>query len=451
MRHARALAAQICALVLLAAPAAAQSLIRDAEIEAMVRDFADPVLIAAELDPEAVSIYLVADNTMNAFVTGGQNIFLHTGIITAAETPNELIAVIAHETGHISGGHLTRQGDYIRSAMGPAWVTMAAGVLAALAGEGGAAAGLLASSQQFAMLTFFQYTQAQESFADIAGVQFLEASGQSGAGMIAFFDRFRYQELFDPARRDPYFRTHPLSSDRIEALRVRVAEQEYSEPHDSAEAIEALARAQAKIIGFLEPLRVTLTRYPETDQSTPALYARAIAHFRAASVAPALEAVDELISREPDNPYFHELRGQVLYENGRVAESVPDYARAVELDPDEPLLRLGLAQSLVRADDDTLIDEALEHLVFVMREEPGNAWAWQLRAEIHERRGETALAQLATAERFYYIEPVRARSFAAAARDDLDRGTPEWHRANDIVATLDASVLAESAGERRRR
>ncbi len=444
----RSFAAGFFAVILFWAPAQAQSLIRDAEIEAMIREFTDPILVAAELDPEAVNTYIVNDNTMNAFVTGGQNIFLHTGIIITAETPNELKAVIAHEAGHIASGHLIRTMDGMRSAMGPAVLTMAAGLLAALAGEGGAAAGLIASSQQFALLSFFQHTQAQESAADISAVQFLEATGQSSRGLIAFFDRFRYQEVLSE-RRDPYFRTHPLSSDRIEALRVRVEAQEHADALDPPEHVEMLARAQAKIIGFTEPLRVTLVRYPLEDESSPAHYARAIANFRAGAIRDALREIDVLIGREPDNPYFHELRGQIFYENGRAAEGIPDYRRAVELAPDVGLLHLGLAQSLIRADDDALLEEAQTHLSFAMRTERLSGWAWALQAELHERQGNTALAQLATAERFYFIEPGRARAFAAAARDELERGTPDWHRANDIVATLNAALAEQGARNRR--
>ncbi len=433
--------------ILVSRPAAAQSFIRDAEIEAMLREFTDPVLEAGGLQPEDVSLYVINDSSINAFVTGGQNIFMHTGTIIEAETPNQLIAVLAHETGHITGGHLVRQSEGMRAAMGPAIFAMAAGLLAALAGEGGAAAGLLSSSQQFAMLSFFQHTQAAESSADVAGTNYLEATGQSGRGMIEFFERFRYQEVLSE-HRDPYFRTHPLSSARIEALRVRVAEMEHVDAVDTPEHIDMLDRARAKIIGFTEPLRVTLVRYPESDDSTPALYARSIAHFRAGSVAQSIVAVEQLIEREPENPYFHELHGQVLYENGRVEESIPPYARAVELEPDSALLRIGLAQSMIRADDDELLDEADEHITFALRDEPGNTWAWALRAEIFERRGDTPRAQLASAERFYHVDPARSRAFASQARGELQRGSPEWHRANDIVLTIDGAMAEEGARNR---
>ena len=205
----------------------AQSIVRDAEIEATLRSYSDPIFVAAGLNPKDVKIYLVGDRTLNAFVTNGQNVFLHTGLILETQTPNQLKGVIAHETGHISGGHLARSDANMRAAMTPAYITIALGLIAIAAGAPDAGAALLASSQQFALLSYFTFTRVQESSADQAAVTFLEKTNQSGRGLVEFFTKFRYNEILGEARREPYFRSHPLSGDRIQALQNRVNEQDH--------------------------------------------------------------------------------------------------------------------------------------------------------------------------------------------------------------------------------
>jgi predicted Zn-dependent protease len=440
MRLFRAVAAGVLCAALSAGSALAQGLLRDEEIEHMLRVYVDPILVAAELEPHAVTIYLVGDPTMNAFVTGGQNIFIHTGIIIEAEEPIELKGVLAHETGHITGAHLARSGDLSRAAMGPFLATMAAGIAAAVAGHGDAAASLMMQSQYFATLGAFSYSRGQEARADLAGVQFLEGSGQSARGLISFFDRFREQELFSEQRRYPYFRTHPLSSDRVSVLRERLEQQTYRDVVDPPEHVLMLERAKAKIHGFLDAPQTTFRRIPESDQSTNAIYARSIAHYRAGSLGLAMQGIDELIAREPENPYFWELKGQVFYEHGQAANAVEPYERAVELMPGSALFKIGLAQSLLELEDDALLPEAMENLVGALAIEPQNGFAWYQRSRVHERRGERALALLSTAERHYVAgDERRAFQFASRARDDLSRGTPEWIRATDIVSTIAAA------------
>jgi len=320
--------AAVCALVssmVLTISASAQGLLRDQEIETMLRAYANPILEVAGLDTQAVHLYIVGDPSMNAFVAGGQNIFIHTGIIIQADEPIELKGVMAHETGHITGAHLARRGEMNRAALGPMLFTMAAGIAAIAAGEGGAGASLIASSQYFGTLSAFTYSRGQESNADIAGVGFLEASGQSARELVAFFERFRSQELFSEQTRYPYFRTHPLSSDRISVLRERWDAQVHRDVVDSPEHVLMLARSKAKIQGFLYDPQITFRLFPETDQSTEALYARSIAHHRSGSLGQAIAAMDELLEREPENPYFWELRGQIFYENGRPNDAVAPY------------------------------------------------------------------------------------------------------------------------------
>jgi len=432
------------------ASAWSQSLIRDTEVEMLLREYADPVLIAANLQPSDVHLHLVADPSINAFVTSGQRIFLHTGIIVEAETPNQLIGVIAHETGHISGAHLARSGDAMRAASVPMYVSMGLGLLAALAGEGGAAGALMASSQQFGALSFLTYSRAQEASADQAAVNFLDETGQSSIGLVEFFERFRYQEVMSQARRFPYFRSHPLSSDRIGALRVVVDQSEFRNVTDSPEDVAYLRRIQAKIYGFLAEPQYVFWRYPETDQSLPARYARAVAYYHDARLDQAREEIESLIAEEPENPFFQELYGQMLFESGRAEESIQYHQRSVDLLPTAPLLRINLAVSMIATENPDYLDAAETHLQVALDIEPENPFAWYQLSLVHERNGNTPLAQLAIAEQSYFVgDRGRALQFAMRARQHLEQGTPAYYRASEIIAV--STPTPEEMREQRRR
>lgn len=425
----------LAGLLAFAVPAHAQSLVRDAETEALLHRYTDPLLEAAGLDPEAVGLYLVGDMDFNAFVTGGQNIFMNTGTIVIADQPNEIKGVLAHEIGHITGAHLARFGDATRSALATFAVALGVGLAAALAGEGRAGAAIMASGSQFATLDMLRYTRVQEGGADQAALNYMEATGQSGRGLVATFERFRYQEVMSNQRRMEYFRSHPLSSDRIAAMRTRVEASPYADRTDSPEEVEALRRVQAKIIGFMVPPAQTFNRYPESDTSVAARYARSVAWYKQGDLNRAQAELATLIAEEPDNPYFHELEGQILYESGHLEESIEPYRRSVELMPDSPLLRIGLAGSLIAAGGPERIEEAKSHLRYALAEEPDNGTGWYQLSMAHQALGETALAELATAERAYaYGDNVVAFQFATRAHEDLEQGTPAWIRASEILA-----------------
>ncbi|MAK65367.1 MAG: peptidase M48, Ste24p [Maricaulis sp.] len=435
MSFLRAIAAATSLAVASSAPSWGQSLIRDTEIEHMLHDYADPIIEAAGLQVADVDLYIVADNSLNAFVTGGQNIFLHTGIIVEADTPNQLKGVIAHETGHITGAHLARSGEAMRNAQAPMFISLGLGVLAALAGEGGAAGALMASSQQFGALSFLTYSRAQEASADQAGLQFLEAAGEPATGLVEFFERFRYQEVMSQARRFPYFRSHPLSSERISYLRDTAANSPFVDDVDTPEEIAYLRRIQAKIYGFLVDPEYVFYRYPESDTSLPARYARAVAYYHEARLDRALEEINSLLAEEPDNPYFHELHGQMLFESGHADEAIAPHRRSVELEPTAPLLRINLAIAMIATEDPDYLEEASQHLRVALDIEPDNAFGWYQLSIVHERNGQTSLAQLAIAEQaFASGQRMRANQFAARAREGLEQGTTAWFRATEIQA-----------------
>ncbi len=432
----------------------AQGVIRDAEIEAVIRDWSDPIFKAAGLRAEDINIHIINDGSMNAFVTRGQNMFLHTGIILNAETPNELIGVIAHETGHMAGGHLARSDDAISKAMRPMILTMGLGILAAIAGAPDAGAAIMSSAQKNGTVTFFAYTRVLEASTDQAAENFLEATGQSGKGLLDFFQRFRYNEVFSGATKYPYFLSHPLSSQRINALQARVEASPYKDVVDSPEDQHKLDMIKAKIIGFLKPPETTFNLYPESDTSEPARYARAIAHHQAASTKIALKEMGALLEEEPDNPYFNEFYGQILFESAQAQKALPYHQRAVELRPDSALLRLNLAQALISTDTPENITTAVEELKKVLAREPDNGFAWYELSVAYERQGKISLAKLATAEQAYAMgDYMRARSFAQRALMELPQGTPDWRRANDItlVIAADPRIRKQAAQRRKRR
>ncbi|WP_332626670.1 M48 family metalloprotease, partial [Brevundimonas sp.] len=322
-----------------ALPASAQSLIRDTEIEAIIDEWSAPTLTAMGLEPSEIEILLVNDESLNAFATRGRIMGLNTGLILQTKTPNQLLGVIAHEAGHIKNRHTLRDGAQ-NAGMQPMIMTMALGALAALAGAPDAGAALLASSQYFGTLGALRYMQSQEGEADITGARALERAGESGRGLVEFFENFRSQEVFSDARRFPYFRSHPLSSQRISALRGPVERASHYGNTDSEERIAQHALVLAKIHGFMDHPNNTLRLYPSSDTSLPARYARAIAWYKDGQTAKALEGVDALLAEQPENPYLWELKGQIIFEEGRPAEALDAHKKAVELMPEAPLLRI---------------------------------------------------------------------------------------------------------------
>lgn len=442
------LAAAACALAW-SGQAAAQSLIRDAEIEDTLHAYTDPILRAADLNPGDVDIFIVNDPTLNAFVSGGQNIFIHTGLILAADNPNEVIGVLAHETGHIAGGHIARSREAMSQAMGPALISIGLGVLAIAAGAPQAGAALIASSQQFAMANLVRHTQVQESSADQAGASFLEASGQSGRGLIDFFNENLRPYEFQTRRIPPYLMTHPFSSDRVEALRQRVTQAPHYDASDTPENIRRFQFMQAKLVGFIQTQGQALARYPLSDRTQPARYARAVAYYRVSDLASARAELESLMAEDPNNPYFQELMGQILFENGHSAESVRYHRRSLELDPGQPLLQINLARALIAANGRRGADEAIALLQESIAREPDNAYAWREIAAARDMKGEEALAELASAEQNFALgDYAAALNFAERARRTLPRNTTDYQRANDIV-TFAGQELRDHADDQR--
>lgn len=433
-----ALAATLSAtLALQAGPAAAQvdgALIRDTEIEDILHKDVDPIFAAAGIDPKRIEIGLIATKEPNAFAAPGQ-MGVTTGLILETKNPNELQGVMAHEVGHLAAGHSFRSGEMQHAGMVPFILTMGLGVLAALAGSASGAAALAGNASYFGTLGAIGYSREQEARADQAGATLLERAGLSGHGLAAFFDNFRYQEVFEEARRYRFFVDHPLSSDRIEALQNRVAALPHYNEVDSPEALAEHAIMKAKLDGFINP-QVAIVKYAETDHSYPARYARAIAYYQLKEPDKALRLIDGLLQDQPDNPYLYELKGQILFEFGRVPQAEAPQRRSVELKPDAPLLRINLGQTLIALDDKAKVNEGVAELRKALTQEEDNAVAWRMLAEAYDKLGQDGMARLATAEYNFSIgDATQARIFAMRARERLKKDTPEWRRATDIVLT----------------
>lgn len=427
----------LASTVLATAPARAadRAGIRDAEIERILRGYSEPIFSAAGLDPKAVNIFILNDESLNAFVSGGQNVFIHTGMITTLNTPNELKGVIAHETGHISGGHLARGPEAASKAEVPMIIGMLAGIAAIAAGAPDIGLGLLVGSQSFAQREFLTYSRTQEASADQAGVKFMNAIHQSPRGMYKVFDLFADQEALSGQKQDPFVRTHPLSRDRAATLLNMVEDSSYKDKLDTAKEQEDYDLMKAKLRGFIESPEVVLRRYPFSDKSEPARYARAAAYFRSADLDSALPQIDSLITEHPNNPYFWELKGQILVESSKPDQGVPAYRKAAQLASFEPLILIELGSALLATENPAHVAEAMKHLKAGLKDEPENGMGWYYLADAYSRSGDESMAALATAERYFVLHRFeQAVNFAQRAQLKLKENGREWQRANDIIS-----------------
>lgn len=408
------------------------SMLRDAEIETDLKAFETPVYRAAGLDPSALTIYLVNDMQLNSFVAGGQNIFMNVGTIMRADKPNQLVGIMAHETGHIAGGHIARSEDAMRKAEYEGMAAMALG-LALAAVTGGAGAASLLGASGVADRAWLQYSVEQEARADQAALTFLDRTHQSAKGLLDFFHILQQSEFMSGQQEIPYMRTHPLTEQRIDYVREHVESSPYSNNPDSPASVLMLQRMKAKLAGFLQDPQETLRQYPESDTSEIARYARAIAYYRIPDLAHALPAVENLIHDFPNDPYYAELKGQMLFENGRVSEAVEPYRRSSKLDPSSMLLRTELAQVEIESENPKLLTNARLNLEEVTRQEIQNAEAWRLLAIVYGRTNNLALASLALAEQGASTgDHDMARHEALRAVHMLPPG-PARQRAQDIA------------------
>ncbi len=478
------LLAVLAALALTAQGAAAQgvSILRDAETEQLLQDMVDPLAEAAGLGEGAVDVVLINDPSINAFVAGGQRIYVHSGLINAADNANEVQGVLAHELGHITGGHINRFSEGAGNASRITLLSALLAVGAAFAGGGEAAMGVLAAGQQAAMGSFLAFSRTQEASADAASVEYLECAGVDGAGLITFFSKLQNLEYRHAIRQDDeagYSRTHPLTGDRIARLEDALAHRPTSDspPADLVAEIEQVTgtegaqvverapgecrttplptadletrfqRAKAKLYGYLAPPERTLNAYPDYMTGAPARYARAYAYHQQARVEQALDEVNALIEMDPDDPYFLELKGQILLESGHVEEAIPPLREATRMTGSNPLIASSLGHALIATEDPAYLDEAERVLRAAVGRDRENPFAWYQLGVVYGQRGDIPRARLASAEQqVMQGNPQGALVNAQAAENGLPMGSPDWIRAQDVA--LQARGLLEQQRDR---
>jgi len=436
------------ALALTSAPARAQTgsnagipMIRDAEIEQLLREYTQPILKVAGLSQQNVQVVVINDKSFNAFVMDAHRIFVNSGALMQATTPNQLIGVFAHETGHIVGGHLAKMRQELANAQTAAIVAMLLGVGAMVAGAhsgnmntGNAGAAIVSAPQSYLMHTLLAYQRAQEEQADRAGVRFLTMTGQSAKGMYDTFKRFADEVMFSAKFVDPYAQNHPMPAERMAAL-AELVKTPYWDKKDPPELQFRHDLMRAKLYGFTERPDTIARRYPLSDNSIPARYARAISAYRFGDLRAAVAQIDGLIQAMPNYPYFYELKGQALLEGGHPADAVAPLHRAVELSPNPALIQIMLGQALIANNNVKMADEAVPLLRAAIAKEPESGDAYEQLAMAYGRKGDVADADLASAQAaFARGDNKTARELAARAKTRFPVGSPGWVRADDIVA-----------------
>ena len=418
-------------------------ILRDAETEQLLRDYTRPVLRAAGLERQNIQVVIISDSSFNAFVADGRRIFVNYGAILQSDTPNQLIGVLAHETGHLAGGHLAKFRIQLEAAQTQMIIAMLLGVGALAAGaRGGGDNGLsnvgaaaIAGPQNMIMRSLISYQRAQEEQADRAGVKFLTATTQSARGMVDTFKRFSNESLFAARGADPYLQSHPMPADRVAALEQVAQASPYWEKKDDPALQMRHDMVRAKISAFMDRPDTVYRRYPLSNDSLPARYARAIVTYLHGDLRNALTQIDGLIHAEPNNPYFYELRGQALLEGGKPNDAIEPLRKAVQLSNNAPLIEMLLGQALVGTDNKAHTDEAIAILRLAVSRETEAPLGYTQLAMAYGRKGDYAEADLASAQAaFLRGDNKTARDLASRAKTRFAIGTPGWVKADDIVS-----------------
>jgi len=422
-------------LVLFSQASHAIPLIRDPEIEHTLHLYADPIFKVAGLKESSVKIYIVNDSAINAFVAGGANLFIHTGLILQTATPDMLIGVMAHETGHIAGGHLARGAEKLKNAQIGTIVSYVLGAAAAAAtGKPEAAAAVITGSQNTVMRNFLAYTRAHEEAADQASLGYLDSLGISADGLVKTFQLLKRGERMHPGSPDPYMKSHPVSAARIEHVRNHVENSKIPSGQYPRSLDMAHKRMVAKLFAFLETPERTMQKYPVSDKSFAARMARAIAYYKMPDIDRSLQEMDGLIAEAKNDPYLHELKGQILFENGLNNEALSSYEKANALLPNHPLILTDLAK-VELAQPTPRLSHAISQLEKATRLDNDNSYTWRLLATAQGKAGNLGLSYLALAEEaLLKNNPDEALKKADQSINAIKDNKPALLRAEDVKA-----------------
>lgn len=428
-----------CALIALsvAQPAHALTLLRDPDIEHALKELATPILQAAGLNPGRTSVLVIDDRTLNAFVVDRDNIFVHSGLLLKMETPQMLQSVLAHEAAHIANGHLIRRPQNMRNARTAAGLGMALAAIAGVtSGNAEAAAGIALGAQSTAARLFFAHTRAEESSADNAGVRYMLRAGRDPSGAVDVMEIFRGQEVLSAARQDPYARTHPMSADRVRVLQRLIAGTEGKFTPSNAD-LYWFARAKGKLSAFQRSPKWTLTRAGEGSFADVAHMRKAIAWHRQSNLQKAIAEMDRALALRPNNPYYLELRGQILMEHRQFDAATNAHARAVNAAPNHPLILGSYGRALVAQGQ---YSKALQVLEKARARDGRDARVMRDLAVAYAKSGQNGMASLVTAERYALMSRLDdAEIHATRASDLLPRGSGGWQRAQDVVSAAKAA------------
>ena len=418
--------------------------LRDTESEQLLREYTRPILRAAGLEKQNIQIVIINDSSFNAFVADGHRIFVNYGAIMQSETPNQIIGVLAHETGHLAGGHLAKMREQMAQAQTQMIIAMLLGAGAMVAGSQGgggnsglanAGAAMFSAPGEIIRRNLLSYVRQQEENADKAGVKFLNATGQSSRGMYETFKRFTDESLFAARGTDPYVQSHPMPSQRVAALEELARSSPYWDKKDDPALQMRHDMVRAKISAFMERQETVYRRYPMSNNSLPARYAHAITTYLHGDLRSALTQIDALIQQQPNNPYFHEVRGQALLEGGKPQEAIAPLRRAVQLSNNSPLIEMMLGQALVATNNNAYTDEAINILRAAVARETEAPLGYMQLAMAYGRKGDYAQADLASAQAaFLRGDNKTARDLASRAKTRFAIGTPGWVKADDIVS-----------------
>ncbi|MFA6123792.1 MAG: M48 family metalloprotease [Sphingomonas sp.] len=438
----RLFAGLAASLLIWAQPAAAQSILRDAETEAMFNDMSRPLILAAGLSPNNVRVVLINDDSINAFTAGGQTVYINSGLIQAADNANQVQGVIAHELGHVADGHVVLQDAGARPALGISILSLVIGVAAIAAGAPEAGAGILSAGTTAAQGKFLAFSRVQESTADATGAKFLRESGISGRGLLSFFKKLANEEYaYGLKNIDPFAQSHPLSGERIANLTADVTSSPFYNARPDPALEDRFKRVKAKLLGYVADPKTTLNVYPEEDQSVYAHYARAYAWHKSGYPEKADAEAAALLKAAPHDPYFLEIQGQILLEAGKPRQALAPLREATDLSRNAPLIATTFGHALIATEDKANYPEAIKVLRQAVARDDDNPFAWYQLGTVYEASGDQPRALLASAEQASLIGDQRNAAYRArGAMQGLPPNSIDWIRAQDIALSAQNDI-----------